>query len=75
MINSLTLDNNNKEITYARIMPNLGNCLVILKSNNSALAQQNSSSLYSTFILNWPIVSEINNWPHNPSNDFKTKNC
>ena len=56
-------------------MPNLVNGRVILKFNNSVLVQENSSSLYSNFILNLYIVYELNNWPHNPSIIFTQKIC
>ena len=56
-------------------MSNLANDRVILKFNNSVLVQKNSSSLYSNFILNLYIVHELNNWPHNPANNFPLKNC
>ena len=37
--------------------------------------QQNSSSLYSNFILNLYIVYELNDGLYNPSHYFVLKNC
>ena len=56
-------------------MSHLANCCVNLKFKNSVLVQIGSSSLYSNFILNLYIVYELNNWPHNPTNNFYLKNC
>ena len=63
------------DINLEPTMPNLANGRVILKFNNSVLAQKSSSSLYSNFILNLHIVYERNNWPRNPTNNFPLKNC
>ena len=56
-------------------MSNLANGRVILKFNNSALVQKNSSTLYSNFTLNLYIIYELNKWPRNPTNTFLLKNC
>ena len=37
--------------------------------------QKGSSSLHNNFILNSCIVYELNNWPHNPTNNFPLENC
>ena len=63
------------DTSLATIMSNLANGKVNLKFNNSVLAQTNSSSLYSNFILNLYIVYELNDWLHDPSNNFSLKNC
>ena len=56
-------------------MTNLANGGVSLKLkfNNSVLVQKNSSLLYNNFILNLCIIYELNNWPHNPTNNFTLK--
>ena len=56
-------------------MTNLAKGRVSLKFNNLVVVQENSSSLYSNFILNLYIVYELNNSPCNPTNDFTLKNC
>ena len=56
-------------------MPNLANGRVILRFNNSVLVQKGSSSLYCSFISNLYIVYELNNWPHDTTNNFSLKNC
>ena len=48
---------------------------VILKFNNSVLAQITFSSFYSNPISNLYIVYELNNWLHNSTNNFPLKNC
>ena len=60
---------------FEQTMSNLANAFVILKFNNSVLVQKSSSSLYSKFILNSYIVSELNNWPRNPTNNFPLNKC
>ena len=56
-------------------MSNLANGRVILNFNNSVLVQKRFSSVYSNFILNLFLLSELNNWPRNPTNNFLLKNC
>ena len=64
-------------------LSNLANGRAILKLSNSVLMQKvlphftakSSSSLFSNFILHLYIVYELNNWPHNPTNNFTLKNC
>ena len=51
-------------------MSNLVNGRVILKFNNSVLVHKSSSSLYSSFISNLPIVYGSNKWQWNPGNDL-----
>ena len=55
------------------ITSTLANGRVILKFNKSVLVQKCYSSLYSNFILNLYIVYELNNWEHNPTNNFTHK--
>ena len=56
-------------------MSNLANGRVIVKFNNSVLVKKRFSSLYSYLIINLYIVYELNNWPHNPTNNFPIKYC
>ena len=55
-------------------MSNVPNGKVILKFNNSVLAQKKSSSFYSNFILNLYIVYELNTQQRNLINNFTLKN-
>ena len=51
-------------------MSNLANEKVILKFDKSVLVQKNFFSIYSNFISNLYIAYELNNWPHNPTNNL-----
>ena len=91
MLNSLTLDNNQKVtnsiltgVSPDKIKPfdtnfetsNLKNARVILKFNNSVSVQKiKNSPLCSISILNLYIGYELNNQPRNPSNNLTLKNC
>ena len=83
MLNSLTLDSNKKSLTGYQLqyhLKKLNHLILIvnepcLKFSNSVLERKSSSSLYRNFILISYIVYELNNWPHNLTNNFPLKNC
>ena len=56
-------------------MSNLANGRISVKFSYSALVQKKFFFIVYNFILNSYLVYELNNWPHNPSNNFTIKNC
>ena len=56
-------------------MSSLANGSAMLKFNNSVLVHKSFYSLYSHFIFNLYIIYELNNWPHDPTNNSPLKSC